>query len=322
MRAITSRGSNGIRRSAGTMPISSSASNSGSVTGLGFGPNFCQFSRATMRRPIRIASSSSMCEVVSQTRYAGMHFGAAQRLVVGFLAGGHLHQRRTGQKDLRAFLDHHDVVGHPGDVGTARGGVAEHQRDGGDPGRRQPGQVAEHLPARDEDLFLRGQIGAAGFHQRNDRQPVLERDLVGPQNLSQGPRVAGAALDRRVVGDDQAFHAAHRADADDQCWHRPGRRCRRPPAGSAPGTARPRRRAVRCARGRSACRGRGGARRTWGRHRQALWRVRRRSPRAGTPRRMPRPCTRRPSGRVWTAADSFGPTLVSSLRSASSSARS
>ena len=59
MRAITSRGSNGMRRSAGTMPISSSVSNSGSVTGIGFGPCLVQFSRATMRRPIRIASSSS-----------------------------------------------------------------------------------------------------------------------------------------------------------------------------------------------------------------------------------------------------------------------
>ncbi|CFE62526.1 Uncharacterised protein [Mycobacterium tuberculosis] len=59
MRAITSRGSNGMRRSGGTMPISSSASNSGSVTGAGAGPCLIQFSRATMRRPMRIASSSS-----------------------------------------------------------------------------------------------------------------------------------------------------------------------------------------------------------------------------------------------------------------------
>ncbi len=59
MRAITSRGSKGIRRSAGTTPISSSGSNSGSVTGWGLGPFLVQFSRATMRRPIRMASGSS-----------------------------------------------------------------------------------------------------------------------------------------------------------------------------------------------------------------------------------------------------------------------
>ena len=53
----------------------------------------------------------------------------------------------------------------------------------GMPGGRQPGQVAEHLTAGDEDLLLGRQVGAAGFHQRDHRQPVLERDLVGAQNL-------------------------------------------------------------------------------------------------------------------------------------------
>ncbi len=145
-----------------------------------------------------------------------MHFGAAERFVVGLLTGGHLHQRGTGQEHLRAFFDHHHVIGHAGYVGSAGGGVAEDQGDGGDPGRRQPGQVAEHLPAGDEDLLLGGQVRAAGFHQRNHRQPVLEGDLVGPQYLPQRPRVAGAALDRRVVGDDQAFDTADHADADDR----------------------------------------------------------------------------------------------------------
>ena len=138
-------------------------------------------------------------EVVGQTRSAGMHLGAAERLVVGLLAGGHLHQRRPGEEHLRAFLDHHDVVGHAGDVGAARGGVAEHQRDGRDARRRQPGQVAEALPAGDEDLLLCRQVGAAGLDQRDHRQPVLQGDLVGPQHLLQRPRVGGAALDRRVV---------------------------------------------------------------------------------------------------------------------------
>ena len=59
MRAITSRGSNGTRRSDGTMPINSSASKRGSVTGFGAGPCLRQLSRATMRRPMRIASVSS-----------------------------------------------------------------------------------------------------------------------------------------------------------------------------------------------------------------------------------------------------------------------
>ena len=152
-------------------------------------------------------------EVVRQTRSAGVHFGAAERFVVGLLAGGHLHQRRSGQEHLRALLDHHDVVGHAGDVGAARGGVAEHQRNGRDARRRQPGQVAEHLAAGDEDLLLGRQVGAAGLHQRDHRKAVLHRNLVGAQHLLQRPRVAGAALDGRVVGDEQALDALDHADA-------------------------------------------------------------------------------------------------------------
>ena len=94
-----------------------------------------------------------------------MHLGAAQRLVVGLLTRRHLHQRRPRKEHLRAFLDHHDVVGHAGDVRAARGGVAEHQRDGRNACRRQPGQVAEALSAGDEDLLLRRQIGAAGLDE-------------------------------------------------------------------------------------------------------------------------------------------------------------
>ncbi len=110
MRAMTSRGSNGIRRSAGTMPSSSSASNSGSASRAG---------RRALLAPVQprddAPADADRVELVdrrsspAKTRSAGVHFGAAQRLVVGFLAGGHLHQRRPGQEHLRAFLDHHHV---------------------------------------------------------------------------------------------------------------------------------------------------------------------------------------------------------------------
>ena len=58
-----------------------------------------------------------------------MHLGAAERLVVGLLAGRHLHQRRAAEEHLGLLAHHHGVVGHPGHVGAARGGVAEDQRD-------------------------------------------------------------------------------------------------------------------------------------------------------------------------------------------------
>ena len=81
------------------------------------------------------------------------------------------------EEDLRAAVDHHHVVAHAGHVGAAGGGVAEDQRDRRDAGGREPGEVAEQLPARDEDLLLRRQVGAAGLDQEISRQPVLPGDL-------------------------------------------------------------------------------------------------------------------------------------------------
>ena len=98
-----------------------------------------------------------------------MHLRAAELLVVALLAGGHLDQGRTTQEDLRALLDHDDVVAHAGDVGAAGGRVAEHQRDSGDRLRRLAGQVAEPAAAGDEDLALRRQVGAAGLDQVDHR---------------------------------------------------------------------------------------------------------------------------------------------------------
>ena len=56
-----------------------------------------------------------------------------------------------------------------------------------------------------EDLGLQRQERAAGVDQVDARQPVLQRDLLRAQVLLDGHRVVGAALDRRVVGDDHAL---------------------------------------------------------------------------------------------------------------------
>ncbi len=142
-----------------------------------------------------------------------MHLGPAERLVVGLLAGRHLDQRRAGEEHLGPLLDHDHVVAHAGDVGTAGGGVAEHDGDRGLLARRGAGEVAEASAARDEDLLLGGEVGAAGLGEVDRRQPVLLGDLRGAEGLAQRPRVEGAALHRRVVGDDHALDALDHADA-------------------------------------------------------------------------------------------------------------
>ena len=60
-----------------------------------------------------------------------------------------------------------------------------------------------------------GRNRAAGIDEVEAGQPVLPRDLLRPQVLLHGQREIGAALDRRVVGDDHAFAARDAADAGD-----------------------------------------------------------------------------------------------------------
>ncbi len=142
-----------------------------------------------------------------------MHLRAAQRLVVGLLTRGHLHQRRATEKNLGLLAHHHRVVAHARHVGATGRGVAEHQGDGGLLGRRATGDVAEQLAARDEDLLLRGQVRTTGLHQGDRRQAVLLGDLGGTEDLLDRPRVARAALHSRVVGGDQALDALDHPDA-------------------------------------------------------------------------------------------------------------
>ncbi len=154
-------------------------------------------------------------EVVGQPARPRVHLGAAERLVVRLLAGRHLDQRRAAEEHLGLLAHHHGVVGHAGDVGPARGRVAEDQRHRGHLGRRRAGDVAEELAAGDEDLLLRRQVRAAGLDERDGRQPVLLGDLRGAEDLADGPGVAGAALHGRVVGGDHALDALDDPDAGD-----------------------------------------------------------------------------------------------------------
>ena len=103
----------------------------------------------------------------------------------------------------------------PGLVGAAGRRVAGDDRDGRDPGRRLPGQVAEVGAAGDEDLLLPRQVGAARLDEADRRQPVRHRDLLGAQVLAQRVGVGGAAAHRRVGAADQALDALDHPDPAD-----------------------------------------------------------------------------------------------------------
>ena len=144
-------------------------------------------------------------EVVREARDSRVHGGAAELLVVGLLAGGHLDERRAPEEHLGPLVDHDRVVAHARHVGPAGRGVAEHQRDRGNAERRQLGEVVEDLTGGNEQIGLRGQIGATGLDQVDHRQPIQPGDLQGAQVLFQREGVHGAAPNRRIVTNEHAF---------------------------------------------------------------------------------------------------------------------
>ena len=156
--------------------------------------------------------------VVGDARQPGVDRGPAELLGRDVLAGRGLHQRRAAEEDRAGALDDDGLVAHRRDVGAAGRAAAHDQRDLRDPGGGHPGLVVEdaaEVVAVREDLGLERQERAAAVDEVEARQPVLERDLLGAQVLLDRHRVVGAALDRRVVGDDHAGRALDAADAGD-----------------------------------------------------------------------------------------------------------
>ena len=146
--------------------------------------------------------------VVGDAGGAAMHVGAAQLLGADLFAGRGLHQRRPGQEDRAVAAHDHGLVAHRRDVRAARRAGAHHRRDLRDALGRHLRLVVEDAPevvAVGEDVGLERQEGAAGVHQVDAGQAVLLGDLLRAQVLLDGHREVGAALDRRVVGDDHAL---------------------------------------------------------------------------------------------------------------------
>ena len=147
-----------------------------------------------------------------------MHVAAAELLGADLLPGRRLDQRRAAEEDRALLADDHGLVAHRRHVGAAGGAGAHHGADLRDAALRHRRLVEEdpaEVLAVGEDLVLHRQEGAAGVDQVDAGQLVVKRDLLGPQVLLDAERVVGAALDRRVVGDDHAAPALDHADSAD-----------------------------------------------------------------------------------------------------------
>ena len=162
-------------------------------------------------------------QIVRHAGAAAMHIAAAQGFGIYLLARGRLDQRRAAEEHS-ALIAHDDgLIAHGRHISAAGRAGTHHQGDLRNAGGGQIGLIVEDaakiLLVR-KHLRLHGQIGAAGIHQIDARQAVLRGDFLGPQMLLHGDGVIGAALDRGIVGDDDAWLAGHPADAGDEA---PGR---------------------------------------------------------------------------------------------------
>ncbi len=197
-------------------------------------------------------------EVIGDARNARVHVAAAELFGGHLLAGRRLHKRRSAEKDRSVALDDHRFVAHGRNVRAAGGARAHDCRDLRNALTRHARLIVENpseVLAVGEHVGLQRQERAAGIDQVNARQMILLGDLLRAQMLLDGHRIVRAALDRRVVGDDDAVLPFHDADPGDHSGRRrSGRRtCRWPPAPRTRENPTRRRSRVRCARARSAC---------------------------------------------------------------------
>ena len=118
------------------------------------------------------------------------------------------------------------LVRHRRHVGAAGGAAAHHHRDLRDALARE-GRLVVEDPT--EVLAVREHLGPAAAGWRRPNRPgrcraggSRLRDLLRAQVLLHGQRVVGAALDRRVVGHDDALPPADPTDARDHARGRHG----------------------------------------------------------------------------------------------------
>ena len=199
-------------------------------------------------------------EVVGDAGKARVHVGTAELLRRDFLAGRGFDEGRAAEKDGAGSVDDDRFIRHRRDVGAAGRARAHDHGNLGDPGGGHARLVEENpaeMIAIGEDLRLEREKRAARIDQVDARQPVFERDLLGADVLLHGDRVVGAALHRRVVGDDDDFTARDAPDAGHQAGRRAPRcrTCRTPRAcdSSRNGDPRSSRRSTRSRTGSFPC---------------------------------------------------------------------
>ena len=156
-----------------------------------------------------------LAQILAQTGHCCMGFGPAQVFLGAVLTNGCFHQRRPGEKYGRALAHQNHVIRQAGQVGSAGRGGTMHHGYLWQTRRRHPRLIGETAPAFHKYFALVHQVGTTAFHQIDQWQFVLARNLLCTQRLAQTHRRDGAAFHPTVVGRNQASLPGHNTDAND-----------------------------------------------------------------------------------------------------------
>ncbi|MCY1510566.1 hypothetical protein D9M68_449480 [compost metagenome] len=155
-------------------------------------------------------------QILSQARGARVHLGAAQFLFRRDFTRCSLEQRRPGQEGTGAAAHHDHDIRQPRHIGAACRARTMLYRDDWDARCRQPRQIAEQGPAAHKTFHaIAHEVGPRAFHQIDEGQLVLQRNLLGSPGFLSAHGLHGAGIDARVIGHHHAAHAADPADAGD-----------------------------------------------------------------------------------------------------------
>ena len=161
--------------------------------------------------------------VVGDAGGAGVDIGPTQLFRCHHFTCGRFHQGRATQKD-GALLPYNDALIRHRRYISATGSTGAHDHsDLRNACGRESGLVVEDAAKVffiGEDFILTRQIGTARIYQIDTRQIVLPCNLLGTEMFFHCHREVGAALYRRIVGNDQALLTADSADACDDAGGR------------------------------------------------------------------------------------------------------
>ena len=163
-------------------------------------------------------------QMVGHARQTGVHIAAAQ------IFGGHnftnrsFHQRWSAQEDGALVFHDDGFIAHGRHISTARRAAAHDHCDLGNALGAHVGLVVEDAAKVFfiwKHIVLVGQVGPARVHQVDAWQLVLLRNFLRPQMFFHRHRVVSAALDCRVIANNDAIDPTDAANArDDTCTRR------------------------------------------------------------------------------------------------------